>query len=102
MQLRLYHADFSATFHDIRRAGRGLTGVYAPDSYQQSQSLARDLLDAGSNGIVYRSVRDEGGECLACFRPALVANVRVAAHYEYRWEGHPTPRVIRLRAAEKD
>src|SRR5687768_6857759 len=98
MQLRLYHADFSATFHDVRRGGRALAGVYAPDSYERSQSLARDLLDAGSNGIVYRSVRDEGGECVACFRPALVSNVRVAAHYEYRWEGSGTPRVIRLKA----
>ena len=98
MQLRLYHADFSSPFHDIRQGGRAFAGVYAPDSYERSQALARDLLDAGSNGIVYRSVRDEGGECVACFRPALVSNVRVAAHYEYRWEGSRTPRVIRLKA----
>jgi hypothetical protein len=98
MQLRLYHADFSAPFHDVRAGGRAAAGVYDPDSYDRSQALARRLLDAGSNGIVYRSVRDEKGECLACFRPGLVLNVRVAAHYEYRWEGTRTPRVIRLNA----
>ena len=93
VQLRLYHADFSAPFHDIRAGGRTYAEVYRPDSYERSQRFARELLDAGSNGIVYRSVRREGGECIGCFRPALVQNVRVAAHYEYRWEGSRTPRV---------
>jgi hypothetical protein len=96
MQLRLYHADFSAPFHDIRRAGRAYADLYRPDSYSQSQPFGRALLESGSNGIVYRSVRHDGGECIACFRPALVQNVRVATHYEFRWEGTRKPRVIRL------
>lgn len=96
MQLRLYHADFDGDFHDVRGAGYG--EVYRPDSYARSQEFARELLDAGSNGIAYRSVRHDGGECLACFRPPLVLNVRVAAHFEFRWEGSPTPRVVRLAA----
>jgi hypothetical protein len=98
MQLRLCHADFSAAFHDLRGRGRTFAGVYDQVSYERSQALARELLDGGSNGLVYRSVRDQDGECLACFRPALVLNVKVAAHYEYRWEGSRTPRVIRLNA----
>jgi hypothetical protein len=98
MQLRLYHADFSAPFHDVRADRRAYAALHRPDSYEKSQAFARDLLDAGSNGIVYRSVRHEGGECIACFRPALVQNVRVAAHFEYRWEGARTPRVLRLPA----
>jgi hypothetical protein len=102
MQLRLYHADFAADFHDIRGAGRGFAQLHLPDSYDRSQAFARALLDAGSNGIVYRSVRHEGGECLACFRPALVQNVRVAAHYEYRWEGNRAPRVLRLAIPPSD
>lgn len=96
VQLRLYHADFAAPFHDIRGGGRSYAPLHDPDSYQQSQAFARDLFDGGGNGIVYRSVRHEGGECLACFRPPLVLNVRVAAHYELRWEGTRIPRVIRL------
>jgi len=95
VQLRLYHADFAATFHDIR-GGRAYAALHDPDSYQQSQTFARDLFEAGANGIVYRSVRHDGGDCLACFRPPLVLNVRVAAHYEFRWEGTRVPRVIRL------
>jgi hypothetical protein len=98
MQLRLYHADFSARFHDVRADDRAFAPLYRHDDYTASQAFARALLESGSNGIVYRSVRHAGGECLACFRPALVKNVRVAAHYEFRWDGSPTPRTIRLQA----
>ena len=97
MQMRLYHADFNAAFHDLRGLRRGrFADVYDPESYGASQELARVLLEAGANGVVFDSVRHAGGECLACFRPALVRNVRVAAHYEYTWTGHPEPRVRRL------
>lgn len=96
VQMRLYHADFSAAFHDVRGPRRAFAALHRPTSYAPSQALGRALLEAGSNGILYRSVRHEGGECLACFRPRLVLNVRVAAHYEYRWEGTPVPRVVRM------
>ena len=96
MQLRLYLADFSGMFHDLRGLQKEFKGAYARDSYAASQRLARQLLDEGSNGIVFDSVRHEGGECIACFRPPLVRNVRVAAHYEYAWEGTREPRVRRL------
>jgi hypothetical protein len=102
VQLRLCHADFAAAFHDIRGKHREFTELYRSDSYERSQAFARRLLAGGSNGIVYRSVRHEGGECLACFRPPLVQNVRVAAHYEYRWDGSPVPRIVRLPAGNPD
>jgi hypothetical protein len=96
MELRLYLADFSAPFHDIRSGERAFAPCYAPDSYVESQVFGRALLEAGSNGVVYRSVRDPDGECLAAFRPPLVQRVRVAAHYEFRFEGTATPRIVRL------
>jgi hypothetical protein len=55
--------------------------VPCPDSYVDSQELGQRLLDQGSLGIVYPSVRRRGGTCLACFRPAVVANVRRDAEY---------------------
>jgi hypothetical protein len=96
VQMRLYHADFRAGFHDIRAHTRRFDALYDPDSYVASQQFARRLLDEGSKGIVYRSVRHPGGECIACFRPKLMLNVRVAAHYEFRWDGGPVPKVRRL------
>jgi RES domain len=98
MEMRLYHADFRAEFADLRARRPAFTPYYDPDRYEASQALARDLLDEGANGIVYRSVRHAGGECLACFRPALVRNVRAGGHYEFRWEGSPEPRVRALKS----
>jgi RES domain-containing protein len=72
---REYVADFRAEFHDIRR-GSGYAACLDPASYVASQRLARELLDQGSAGLIYPSVRHRGGTCLACFRPALVVNVR--------------------------
>lgn len=96
MQLRLYRADFSATFHDVRGRQTQFRAAYERDSYDASQRLARELLEQGSNGVVYDSVRHRGGQCIGCCRPVLVRHVRVAAHYEYMWEGKPEPRVRRL------
>ena len=102
VQMRVYLADFSARFHDVRRpapAGKGSAfwkALYHLSDYTASQRLGRQLLESGSNGIVYRSVRDPSGECLACFRPRLVRRVRAGGHYEYRWEGSRQPHVRRL------
>jgi hypothetical protein len=87
-----YLADFSAVFHDLRRT-RGFGPCLDPDSYIGSQALAERLLEGGSLGIVYPSVRRAGGTALACFRPALVMNVRRACTYRFTWEGRPEPAV---------
>ena len=95
VQMRAYLADFSARFVDVRSAPSP-RGVYDPDSYVASQRFARTVLENGGNGVVYRSVRHAGGECLACFRPVLVRRVRAGGHYEFRWSGRPEPSVRKL------
>jgi RES domain-containing protein len=83
-------ADFTSTFHDLR-GQRGFSKVLAPDSYVASQQLAAQLLEAGSMGVIFPSVRRDGGTNLACFRPALVGNVRKGGAYRLTWAGTPTP-----------
>ena len=87
-----YLADVSGSLHDIRRA-RGFRACLDPERYVESQALAERLLEAGSLGVVYPSVRRAGGTCLALFRPALVANVRRADTYRFTWTGKPDPAV---------
>lgn len=96
VQMRVYLADFSAKFHDIRAARREWQPLYDPVDYAASQKFGAGLLRKGAHGIVYRSVRHTGGECVACFRPLLVKNVRAGGHYEFRWSGHPRPDVRKL------
>jgi len=85
-------ADFSASFHDIRTSA-DFDDCLDPASYIASQALANALLDGGSMGVIYPSVRHPGGTCLACFRPALVGNVRKAQTYRLTWAGSPHPAV---------
>ena len=80
-----------------------------------SQKLGRELRDAGSNGIAFDSVRRDGGECVAIFRPRLVQNVRQSVHLRYAWDGDVHRQCLRdagheplghaaaiLRAGQKD
>ena len=96
IQMRLYKADFEDEFHDVRAHRKMYQPLYDPLSYTASQSFGQALRHGGSNGILYRSVRHEGGECIACFRPTLVRNVRAGDHFEYRWSGTRVPTITRL------
>jgi RES domain-containing protein len=77
-----YLADFTADFHDLRKV---VDEALNPNSYVRSQELALQLMESDSLGVIYPSVRREGGTCLACFRPSVVANVRKSAHYRLIW-----------------
>ena len=87
-----YLADFSGEYCDLR--GDAARRKYLdPNSYVESQSLAETLLEKGASGIVYPSVRRDDGVCLACFRPALVGNVRRHARYRFTWAGSREPEI---------
>jgi RES domain-containing protein len=88
-------ADFNGEFHDLRSDAQ-FAKCLDPASYIPSQKLAARLLDQGSMGIVYPSVRRRGGTNLACFRPALVGNARRGAAYALTWSGSPTPSIALL------
>lgn len=96
-----YLADFNAEFHDLRPKRGTARGAFvsylAPDSYVASQALAEQLLQQQSHGIVYPSVRRASGTCLACFRPALVTNVRRRGTWRFTWQAGTGPRIDILR-----
>ena len=87
LDMRVYAVDLDATLHDIRGCHDALPGLHDPDSYAIAQDTARKLRDRGSDGIVYESVRDPGGECAAVFRPRLLSNCRQERHLCYVWDG---------------
>ena len=58
-----------------------------PDDYAPSQALGSALRKAGSNGIVYPSVRCAGGECAGLFFPDLAKNPVQGRHLDYHWDG---------------
>ncbi len=87
-----YLADLASDFHDLREQPEQIDCLN-PDSYVASQTLADRLLEAGSAGIIYPSVRHSGGTCIACFRPAIVAHVRKFKRLRLLWTGAQSPQV---------
>lgn len=87
-----YLADFSAEFHDVRNA-QEFSEYLAADSYWASQDMAQQLLNGASLGLIYPSVRHRPGTCVACFRPALVMNVRKGQTYLFAWKGRAVPEI---------
>lgn len=88
-----YLADFTGSFHDLRGAV-AFAAYLDPDSYIESQRLAQQLLDEGSLGIVYPSVRHSNGTCIVCFRPAVVGNVRKSETFQFMFVGAEEPTVV--------
>jgi hypothetical protein len=80
-------------FHDVRA---GHPELHRPDDYRPSQAFAAPLRAAGSNGIVYDSVRHAGGTCLAVFRPKAIPCPKQGAHLRYHFDGKRVDRWFRI------
>ena len=87
LDMRVYAVDLDTELHDIRDLRETRDAYYHATNYAVSQELAAGLREAGSNGIVYQSVRHAAGECAAVFRPRLLSNCRQERHLCYVWDG---------------
>jgi RES domain-containing protein len=81
-------SDFSGMLHTLDASEREscLQPDPVPACYSAPQAIANRLLFEGSNGVVYPSVRQPAGTCIACFRPALVFHPRRGQKYRLRVE----------------
>ncbi|RRQ21944.1 RES family NAD+ phosphorylase [Thiohalobacter thiocyanaticus] len=94
---RVYYSDIDAELTDIRPYRDMRPEWYDPDSYKASQRLANALRNSKGNGLVYHSVRHEGGECIAVFRPRLLSPARQGPHLTYVWDGEAITHVYEKR-----
>lgn len=87
VDMRCLVARFSAELVDV--TGERFDGhpLYHDTDYSAGQQLARQLKQDRMDGLVYRSVRREGHECFAIFKPCLFSYVNQAAHFSYVWNG---------------
>lgn len=93
LQMRCYVTAVNRRLHDVRG---GYPALHRPDDYSPSQRVGRELRAAGSDGIVYDSVRHAGGQCAGLFWPDCVAPFRQSAHYAYHWDGTSITSVLKL------
>lgn len=85
-QFREIVLDVDACLHDLRGLDRG-SSVLAPDDYTACQRLGAALRDAGSDGVVYPSVRQPEGECAGLFYPDCASAPVQGRHLDYHWDG---------------
>ena len=84
-------------FFDLRDKERDFKDVYSPTDYKSSQRLGAELRERGGDGIVYDSVRREGGECVAVFRPRCVGPCKPVKHLIFRWDGSQITSILEAR-----
>lgn len=92
-QFRVLINALDLSLHDVRNDPT----LHDPTDYKRSHAVAKDLHDAGSNGILYRSVRCPGGECAAIFWPNLIPVPIQGDHFDYFWNGDRVDRVRNCR-----
>jgi len=76
---RVYRAQLLGDFHDLQ--GLDDAGLYAADDYGASQAFGEKLRAQGSDGIVYDSLRHQGGIAICAYRPSKIVDVVQAGHY---------------------
>ncbi|WP_158970871.1 RES family NAD+ phosphorylase, partial [Chachezhania sediminis] len=82
------HADFIGTFDDMTdEPGHPALDADPARGYPEGQRLADALRHDGSRGLIYPSVRAPEGNCLVCFDPHAVQNVRPGASWDLCWDG---------------
>lgn len=74
------------SFHDLA-AREDYMDCLDSNDYTASQTLACDLRQNGSSGIVYPSVRHDGGLCIAAFWPDIIGIPQQARHFAYHFNG---------------
>lgn len=87
LPMRLYHVVIDASLHDLRPRAAAFEACHDPDDYAASRALAARLRAAGSEGVVYRSVRHPGGQCVGLFSPLGARDCLHAAYLLYAWDG---------------
>jgi hypothetical protein len=94
IDMRAYLARLDGELHDVRNGAP--PSIYEPND-SGGQALGRRLRSEGSNGIIFNSVRNEGGTCVAVFRPRLLSNCRQERHLTYQWNGERVSSIFEKR-----
>jgi hypothetical protein len=82
--LRCYTAAIAQPMVDLRAED----WAHAPNAYGDTQALAAQLRQGGAWGLLYKSVRHAGGECVAVLRPPAVKTPVVQhTHVHLVWDG---------------
>lgn len=106
IQMRELVAPFDADLLDLCGLRDQHPELYDRDNYAQSQAFAAarrwPFASPGFDGLIYDSVRRDGGTNVCIFRPAAVPRPVVqGAHYEYVWGAKGALTILTLTQVER-
>jgi len=93
--MRVYTANINGDLSDLVDL-RNNNEVHDLNNYSESQRWAKTLRNANEYGLVYNSVRNDGGLCLAAFRPPIIMRTTQAMHLRYCWNGNEIDHVEQI------
>tara|TARA_R110000868_G_scaffold219323_1_gene470145 strand:- start:677 stop:1360 length:684 start_codon:yes stop_codon:yes gene_type:complete len=91
------YASFAGEFVDLRSHSDHI--CLHPEKaigYPIGNALADAARARGLNGIIYPSVRHEGGTCIAALFPHAVQSVAQGNVYRMTWRGKPEPEIEKV------
>ncbi len=68
--------------------------IYHPDDYSAAQRLGQQLRSEHAAGVLYRSVRRTGGECIGMFVPRCVDTMEKRDDWRLVWNGNAISEVL--------
>lgn len=99
--MRVLLGSIDRELHDVNTLVEDRrSGILDKDSYALSRPFASDLRGTGSDGLLYPSVRHEGGHCFAAFWPNVIAVPIQERHLEYEWDGKKVGRYFDFKLEE--
>lgn len=91
-QFRRLVGSLDANLHDVS----DVPDIREPDDWSVGQYVGRQLRAAGSDGVLYPSVRSPGGNCVGLFWPDVItAPLTQSSHYDFHYDGKIVDRVRR-------
>lgn len=96
LTMRCYISKVRLPLDDLRAADYDALHDPDPDNYPSSQRYAAQRREAGSHGLLYRSVRHPKGECVAAFRPRAMGLPWQGPHLRYVWNGESITDTFRI------
>lgn len=85
--MRVIKAEIKAELSDFRALQKKLPEVYASSDYSAGQQWATRLWNEGSQGVVYVSLRNIAGECIALFSPQTIKHCYKDRILHFDWDG---------------
>ena len=96
IEMRVYQVELDGDLRDLRDDSVAAQPLLNAQNYAASQRYGVQVYAAGESGIVYPSVRDPGGECVAALRARVLSPAVQGRHFGYIWDGARITDVVTL------